>query len=72
MIKVESIKDKRLKSDTVRIRCNVETSMPDNLLSVAEDVFIAELLAIFKQLYKINPYIITDAMEAFKEELKND
>ena len=72
MIKAESIKYKRLKSDTFRIRCNVETSMPDNLLSVAEDVYMAELMAIFKQLYKINPYIVLDAMEAFEEELRND
>ena len=72
MIKAESIKDKRLKSDKVRIRCNVVTSMPDNLISVAEEVFTAELAAIFKHLYKINPYIITDAMEAYMEELRND
>ena len=72
MIKAESIKDKRPMSDGFRIRCNVEIGMPANLGSVAEDVFIAELVAIFKQLYKINPYIILDAMEAFKEELRND
>ena len=70
MIRAKSIKDKRPMSDGYRIKCSVEIGMPDNLLSVAEEVYIAELVAIFKQLYKINPYIITDAMEAFKEELK--
>lgn len=70
MIKAESIKDTRLKSDTVRIRCNVETRMPNNLIPIAEEVFVAELVAIFKQLAKIDPNIILDAMEAYKEELR--
>lgn len=59
-------------SDGYRIKCSVEIGIPDNLFPVAEEVYIAELVAIFKQLYKINPYIILDALEAFKEELRND
>lgn len=69
MIKAESIKDKRPMSDGYRIRCSVEIGMSENLRLVAEEVFTAELVAIFKQLERINPEILLDALEAYKEEI---
>lgn len=70
MIRAESMKDYRVKSDAVQIRCNVKIGVPDNLLPIAEEVFIAELVAIFKQLDKINPEILLDALEIYREGLK--
>ena len=70
MIKAESIKDKRPMSDGFRIKCEVKIGMPDNLIPVAEEVFTAELVAIFKQLERIDPEILLDALEAYREELK--
>lgn len=70
MIKVESIKDNRFKSDAVKIRCNVKISMPDNLMPIAEEVYIAELVTIFKQLERIDPEILLVALEDYMEELK--
>lgn len=72
MIKVESIKDNRFKSDAVKIRCNVKISMPDNLMPIAEKVYTAELVSIFKQLERTDPEILLGALEVYKEELKND
>ena len=73
MIKAESIKDIRPMSDgCYKIKCKVETSIPDDLGSVAEEVFTAELVSIFKQLERIDPEILLDALEVYKEELKND
>lgn len=70
MIKAESIKDKRPMSDGYRIKCKVEIGIPDNLSSVSGDVFIAELVSIFKQLERIDPEILLDALEVYTEELK--
>ena len=38
MIRAESMKDYRVKSDAVQIRCNVKIGVPDNLLPIAEEV----------------------------------
>ena len=66
MIKAESIKDKRPMSNGFRITCKVSTSMPDNLIPVANEVFIAELVAIFKQLHTIGLQILLDALECYR------
>ena len=71
MIKAESIKDERT-SYRVRVQIKVETSIPDDLVTVADDVFVAELASIFKQLHTINPQILLDALEVYREDLAND
>lgn len=71
MIKVESIKDKRT-SYGVRVKVRVETSIPDDLILVSNEVFVSELVAIFKQLHTINPQILLDALEVYREDLAND
>ena len=72
MIKVESTKYRKTPCGGIRVKVRVETSIPDNLIQVAKEVYTSELVAIFKQLHTIDPQILLDALECYREELSND
>ena len=48
------------------------TSINEDLKDIADEVLRSELVAIFKQLHKIDPEILLDALEVYEEGLKND
>ena len=48
----------------------VVTSVNDDMVDIAPDVFKAELVSIFKQLNTIDPEILLDALEIYKEGLE--
>ena len=72
MIKAESCIVKASKAGRRNIKIHVVTSINDNLKDIADEVLRSELVAIFKQLYKIDPEILLDALEIYREGLKND
>lgn len=73
MIKAESYKVKDEEYRTV-LCINVITSLDDDdddPNGIGKEIFKAELVSIFKQLHTIDPEIILDALELYKEELED-
>lgn len=72
MIKVESRLVNVSRAGKRNIEIHVVTSINEDLKDIADEVLRSELVAIFKQLHKIDPEILLDALEVYEEGLKND
>lgn len=70
MIKAESYKVKDEECRTV-LSIKVTTSLDTDLNGIGKEIFKAELISIFEQLHTIDPEIILDALELYKEELED-
>lgn len=71
MIEAKSYKVKDEEYRTV-LGVKVITSLDDDLNGIGKEIFKAELVSIFKQLHTIDPEIILDALELYKEELEDE
>jgi hypothetical protein len=72
MIKAESRLVKASRAGRRNIEIHVVTSINENLKDIADEVLRSELVAIFKQLYKIDPEILLDALKVYEEGFEND
>lgn len=70
MIKAESYKVEDGEYRTL-LQIKVTTSLDDDLKGIGKEIFKAELVSIFKQLHTIDPEIVLDALELYKEELED-
>lgn len=70
MIEAKSYKVKDEEYRTI-LGIKVITSIDDDLNGIGKEIFKAELVSIFKQLHTIDPKIILDALELYKEELED-
>ena len=70
MIKVES----HVISVGSDIKTDIEIviAIPAILDDMRHEILAAELTVVFKELHEVDPEILLDALESYKEDLKND